>query len=141
MATTAKDSTPKSLEQRRAEHAWQLVRRVAQLPAEKQKDFARQALALGARVLTSGLGQTLAMLKAKGAALELRQALSDWILVKRRHPDGEAPENPDALLEAIMTGSAEFLRLATEEALAYAQWVARLTEGYRLGSGEESRTA
>lgn len=126
----------KTLDQRRAAHAWQVIEQVKSLDEKARKEFAIQVKRLSARILTSGLGQTLVFLKAKDYAKPLRQALSDWILVKRHDPSGDAPENADELLNAIVNGTAEFLRLATDEALAYASWLARFADAEGLKGTE-----
>lgn len=126
----------KTLDQRRAAHAWKVIQKVKALPEDAQKEFAIQVKRLSARILTSGLGQTMVFLKAKGYAEPLRRALSDWILGKRYSPDAPEPENPDELLQAIVNGTAEFLRLATDEALAYAQWLARFADAEGLKGGD-----
>ncbi len=131
MANQVADSR-KTLDQRRAVHAWETVRKIQTLSEKEQKEFAIQVKRLTARIMTAGLGQTLVFLKAKDYAKPLRMALSDWILVKRYDPDGAAPEDPDALLNAIVNGTAEFLRLATDEALAYATWLSRFAEAEGL---------
>ncbi len=126
MAAEAKEVGLQTLDQRRAAHAWSVIQRLKQSGSEgARREFGREAKRLPGRILSSGLGQTLAFLKAKGYAKELRQALSEWVLAQR---GGQAPSDPDALLTAIVERDADFLRLATAEAIAYAQWLARFAE-------------
>ncbi len=126
MASDTKQTRLQTLDQRRAAHAWSVVQRLKESASEAvQKEFGREAKRLPARILCSGLGQTLAFLKAKGTAKDLRQALSEWVLARRA---GQEATGPDALLEAIIERDADFLRLATAEAIAYSQWLARFVE-------------
>ncbi len=107
------------LDQRRAKHAWDLVQSVK----TDRKDFTTQVKKLPTRIRAAGLGQALAFLVGKDYVPELRDRLSDWILVQR----GLRPSGGD-LLQAIMYENADFLRRATDEALAYLQWVGRFAE-------------
>ena len=63
------DSRP-TLDQRRAQHAWQAVEQARKLGPNAKKDFAREAKRLPVRIKTAGLGQALAFLKRQG---EIRQ--------------------------------------------------------------------
>lgn len=84
------------------------------------------------RVMASGLGPALAFLRAKGEVPGLLAAMSDWVLNQR----GLGPVSPDALLGAIVRGDSDFLRRATDEALAYLQWVKRFAEA-EIGDEED----
>ncbi len=130
------DNRP-TLDQRRAQHAWQAVERARNL--KDSNDFAREAKRLPIRIKTAGLGQALAFLHAKGKDGEdhrsqLLKELGDWILKERKL----AAHSPckDALLQAIINGNANLLRRATEEALLYLQWLTRFSEA-ELGTGED----
>jgi CRISPR/Cas system CMR-associated protein Cmr5 small subunit len=68
----------RTLDQQRAEHAWQAVQK-----ANRDNDFAGQAKRLGPRILTAGLGPAVQFLIAKDSkdlARDLRTALDDWLL-------------------------------------------------------------
>jgi CRISPR-associated protein Cmr5 len=110
----------KTLEQKRAAHAWDWVQKVG---AKEKEEFDTQAKKLPARILASGLGQALAFLAAKELAPTLQDALNDWIAQRRTPPDGER-----RLLVRIIKGDADFLRFATAEALAYLQWLVRFAD-------------
>jgi CRISPR-associated protein Cmr5 len=120
-----------TLDQRRASHAWRAVQ-----GAKKCKDpkkFGGQAKSLPTRIMASGLGQALAFLKAKDYAPELLKAIADWVLDKRSNEKSTKPEPADdALIQAIIGGSSDFLRRATDEALAYLQWLNRFAEAEGL---------
>ena len=123
-----------TLDQRRAKHAWQAVERAKTLDDSPKKDFAREAKRLPIRIKTSGLGQALAFLRAKGHT-QLLLELGDWLLKERQLVP--APDNIDknSLIKTIVDGNADLLRRATEEALLYLQWLTRFSEA-ELGTGE-----
>lgn len=127
-----------TLDQRRAQHAWQAVEHVRQLLSkDAQEDFTQEAKRLPVRIKTAGLGQALAFLNAKSKSdkdggdhrSRLLKELGDWLLRKRslvRWPEGAKDNN--AVLRAIIAGDADLLRRATEEALLYLQWLTRFSE-------------
>lgn len=134
-----------TLDQRRAQHAWQEVERAGKLGRSAQGDFAREAKRLPIRIKTSGLGQALAFLNAKAksdkdnkgenARARLLISLGDWLLKERRlaaQPNGAIAK--DSLLQGIINGDAGLLRRATEEALLYLQWLTRFSEA-EFGTG------
>lgn len=138
-----------TLEQRRARHAWDAIQEVLEtyphqtikekrVAHEKAKKIGGQAKKLPTRILASGLGQALAFLKAKNYAPEVLIRLGDWVLDKRANPQSKKPLPADkALVEAIVKGTSDFLRQATDEALAYLQWFNRFAEAEHLTEGEE----
>ncbi|MBC7350996.1 MAG: type III-B CRISPR module-associated protein Cmr5 [Thermogutta sp.] len=127
--TNATKADRKTLDQRRAEHAWQAVQAAKNNKDVDFEKFHGQAKKLPVRIIASGLGQALAFLKAKNYAPKLLVALGDWVLDKRVNPDSKKPEPDDmALLKAVVEGDAEFLRWATDEVLAYLQWLVRFAD-------------
>lgn len=138
------DSRP-TLDQRRAQHAWQAIDNVRGL--RDSKDFAREAKRLPVRIKTAGLGQALAFLNAKAKSdksgedhrSRLLKELGDWLL-KKRHlaspPKGANDRN--AIIQAIISGDADLLRRATEEALLYLQWLTRFSEAEFKPDEDES---
>ena len=125
---TEKPSAGKgSLDQRRAKHAWEVVQRVNTIPDKdknKKVDFRRQAKRLPVQIVTSGLGQALAFLKAKDYAPDLQDAVRDWMNTRIPVTAGGSPD----LVERIVNGDSDFLRRATDEVLAYMQWLTRFAE-------------
>lgn len=128
------DSRP-TLDQRRAQHAWQTVEQARKLDSNAKNDFAREAKRLPVRIKTAGLGQALAFLNAKAKSDttkgggRLLVALGDWLLKERRlasQPNGAITQ--DSLIKAIIDGNAGLLRRATEEAQLYLQWLTRFSE-------------
>jgi CRISPR-associated protein Cmr5 len=141
-------------EQRRAAHAWNKVRWVLaqwphridagkRVPDRKAKEYSRVVQDLPTRILASGLGQALAFrwAKRKGpedeSTLALLRHVGDWVLDKRKNPTSTAPEpDPQALISRLVADDANFLRFATEEAIAYLQWLKRFAEAEELTEGD-----
>lgn len=126
------DSKP-TLDQRRAAHAWKAIATIKSDQAIK-KSYGTEAKKLQTRILTAGLAASLAFLRAKGHDQKTKghdrlfADLSDWT-VKERNLDGGGRQD---LLERIIKGNSLFLRRATEETLAYLQWLVRFAEAEGL---------
>ncbi len=139
---TAQAESQVMLPQRRARHAWKAVERIKE---ENWKDhYGREAKKLPVRIMASGLGQALAFLCARAerdeggsgrgpAFHQLHQDLSDWILNHRKLARG----NSQNLLQSIVFGDSVFVRQATDEVLAYLEWLNRFLEAEGIGKGEE----
>ena len=133
-----------TLEQRRAKDAYAVVERVkAQFAGklDQAKKFGGHARKLPTRIIASGLGQALAFLKAKDYAPDLLVALSEWVLsvVKPSAEVSKELKKPDeSLLKAVILSPAEFLRQATDEALAYLLWLNRFCEASKLTDDAET---
>jgi len=141
MRQTTSQSRP-TIEQQRAKHAWQAVERL-KVGSEEADDYAREAKKLPVRIMTSGLGQALAFIKAKAGRKKeengdaknqekngfraLQQDLSDWARQRLQYPGPE-----QGLLEAVIHADSQFLRRATDEVLAYLRWLNRFTEAKGL---------
>jgi len=127
----AKSPPKQTWEQQRAKHAWDTV---SKLTGDKErKEFGTQAKKLPVRILTSGLGPSLAFLRAKKYAPELSKALNDWIKECAWAKRATETSGADAdLMQKIIHGDAEFLRLATDECMAYLQWLVRFAEAADL---------
>lgn len=133
MTETTKTKNKQTLEQRRAQHAWDQVKQVASLDNKKKEEFAAHAKKMPVRILTSGLGPALAFLEAKNEAPALRGALNQWIaLQKWAERTVETDKNDSSLLSLIVRGDSSFLRLATDEVMAYLQWLVRFCDAQGL---------
>lgn len=130
------DSKP-TLDQRRAQHAWQAVQnakaKTGHHSKQDPKKFGGQAKKLPVRIITSGLGQALGFLKAKNDAPGLLAELSEWVIVQRL--GGQSGD----LLQHIVQGNSDFLRRATDETLAYLQWLNRFAEAEGLTDEDEGK--
>ena len=89
-------SSGQTQDQLRAAHAWKVVQDVKREDKLVQKEFKIQAKKLPARIVTSGLGQALAFLEAKGYARHLRAGLDNWV----RLPGGSQPARQERRLFA-----------------------------------------
>ncbi len=135
-----------TLDQRRARHAWDAVARIGNDPRARSSasGYRREAKRLPVRILTAGLGHALAFLCAKAgsgkeesANTALLRDVADWVLDKRGNPDSAADRPaPNALIEKIVAGDATFLRITTDEVLAYLQWLTRFAEA-EFGADED----
>ena len=105
--------------------------RIKTRPGKLQKAYRREAKRVPVRILTAGLGHALTFLKAKSneANDELLRDVADWVIDKRKRPESLA-ERPEArvLIERIVWESGTFLQVATDEVLAYMQWLTRFAE-------------
>ena len=132
-----------TLDQRRARHAWDAVARVRDDP-KARSSYAREAKRLPVRILTAGLGHALAFLCAKAGSGKTESAntallrdVADWVLDKRGNPDSAADRPAlNALIEKIVVSDAAFLRITTDEVLAYLQWLTRFAEA-EFGADED----
>lgn len=134
--TEMSNASRPTLDQRRASHAWGVVRRAKNKQGSHKdqdpKKFGGQAKKLPTRIMAAGLGQSLAFLKAKGYAPGLVVELSEWI--SQRVPPKQGATSD--LLERIVQGNSDFLRRATDEVLAYLQWLNRFAEAEGLTEEE-----
>ncbi|WP_136661541.1 type III-B CRISPR module-associated protein Cmr5 [Nitratireductor sp. XY-223] len=132
------DGKKQTLEQRRAEDAWCAVQDVVRETDgnDDVKDYGREAKRLPVRIATAGLGHALAFAAAKGGAkAKVANKVADWVLSRLgpQPPQGEGDGDAACrLLRRIVEGDADLLRRATEEALAYLQWLSRLAEAENL---------
>jgi CRISPR-associated protein Cmr5 len=127
-----------TLDQQRAHHAWNAIGQLFQ-NGEKIKgadDYAREAKKLPMRILSSGLGQALAFIEAKNKKKPLLKKLhlnlTDWVIHQRQMASGQGK----SLLESVIHGDVDFFRCATDETLAYLQWLNRFAEAKGLGDDD-----
>jgi CRISPR-associated protein Cmr5 len=126
-------------DQVRAKHAWAEVDKLFDMemkdgkeikkPKSHAKAFGSAARKLPVRIMSSGLGQALAFLRAKNKTQDLLEALGDWVLGERTQT---------ALLDAIVNGDADSMRQQTAESLAYLQWLNRFCEAEKLSEDTEA---
>jgi len=124
-------SLQRTLEQERAQQAWACVQEVTNKPQEFKKKYGSLARKVPMLVLTNGLGQTLAFLKAKGKNdpadehTVLFRHLSSWVL--SQVTSSTTASNGDLLQWVLQNDSAAYRR-ATTEALAFLAWLKRFAE-------------
>lgn len=120
----------KTLDQKRAAHAWKAIAEMGK--GEDAKEYAREAKKLPVRIMAAGLGQGLVFIAAKAGKKpklkKLTSDLSDWVLGHCGLASGQGGD----LLKRIIDGDSIFLRRATDETLAYLQWLNRFSESEGL---------
>ncbi len=115
-------SQQRSLEQKRAEAAWERVAAVkGQGYAGKYSQLARSA---PADIQANGLGQTLAFWNAKGEAHHraLFDHVSSWVKGQIKFTDA------NLLQWVVNTADTDGYRRATAEAIAFLIWLKRFAE-------------
>jgi len=124
-------SLQRTLEQERAQQAWACVQEVTNKPQEFKKKYGSLARKVPMLVLTNGLGQTLAFLKAKGKNdpadehTVLFRHLSNWVLSQVA---SSTPASNGDLLQWVLQNDSAAYRRATMEALAFLAWLKRFAE-------------
>lgn len=104
---------------------------------EWKKKYGALARKIPSLILTNGLGQTMAFLRAKGKKDPtdehevLYQQLNEWLQKRLKIGDSD-------LLEWIVnSANSQQYRLATMEALSFLQWLKRFAEAELPKGGEE----
>jgi len=111
----------RSLEQRRAQAAWETVQKVDQ---NEGKEFKSVATSLPADIQANGFGQTMAFLRAKGKGEHeiAFNAVASWVKQRLDIKDKD-------FMNWLMTrATTEEYRQATAEAIAFAIWMKRFAE-------------
>jgi CRISPR-associated protein Cmr5 len=117
-------SLQQTKDQERAAKAWAYVREVH--GRAYQKDYKSLAQKLPSYILTNGLGQTLAFLKAKGKGNRadqhevLFEHLSEWVTSQ--------VGGGNDLLKWVMERDSVAYRRAVTETLAFVNWLKRFAE-------------
>jgi CRISPR-associated protein Cmr5 len=119
----------RTIDQRRAKSAWDNLVDVNREDDDFKKGYRNSVRSAAALVMTAGLGQTLAFLRAKGATepekpekpeMRLYEHISGWV--------GPQVGATDSLLEWIIDQEVGLYRQATTETLAYLGWLKRFAE-------------
>lgn len=122
-------SLQQALEQKRAKQAWDDIQSIMDRSKDFKKEYRSLSLKVPMLVLTNGLGQTLAFLRAKGKSNPndehnvLFNHLSKWTM--SQVAPGAGNQN---LLEWVLSNDSTAYRRATAEALAYLVWLKRFAE-------------
>jgi CRISPR-associated protein Cmr5 len=122
----------KTLNQERARFAFNEVKGIKELYKEKKdkiEKYASNAKKLPALITTNGLIPTLAFLKSKEETMPVYKTMNEWLIKK-----GFANNN-DAL-GYLLTCDFSTLRLATMEAVTFANWLKRMVEIEMKQEGE-----
>lgn len=121
----------KTMDQRRAAHAWECIS--TRKNDRDRDDYARRAKKMPMQIRTSGLGHAVAFLQAKARG-DVRSAegklvtdVKSWL-----SSAGIMPRDAGGLIDWIIQGDAGQLRHATDEVMAYMQWLNRFAEAEGL---------
>jgi CRISPR type III-B/RAMP module-associated protein Cmr5 len=94
-------------------------------------------------IRSTGLGPAVATLAArnKEGSERIAKALADWLICgceysPYRRQQGAPQSSPRELLDEIAAAGAKQYRLAQAEAIEYAAWLKRLSQGLIKGDGE-----
>lgn len=120
----------KTLAQKRAERAWEFVKEVNEtFSQEGKKEYNSWAQKVPALILTNGLGQTLAFLRAKGKGDSQNHYQKLYEHISKRVTEEMGGIAGTDLLEKITNdwGSSQYRR-ATGIALAFCIWLKRLAK-------------
>lgn len=126
-------SIQRTLEQKRADFAWQKIK---QVDAAIQEEYGSLVKKAPADIQTNGLGQTIAFWRAKGyekghpkdngrnAHAQLLAHLTEWL----KSPDALGLSTDDLVEWVSKTASVDDYRRATAEAIAFLVWLKRFAE-------------
>jgi len=140
----SKTTAPQELQKRRVQWAWNAVDTAAS--RGKKSDYLTEARKLPARLLASGLGQSLAYLYSKRkernpATAQGRDLLYRHVSERVAEVLDKEPPGPEGAMPIVVELSAASYRRLSRELLTSAEWLKRFAEG-RLkdtdGEGESS---
>jgi len=122
------------LEKGRAESAYKCVEEAIEKLKDKSKDYKSHVKKIPSMILSNGLGQTLAFIKAKsnsksGDAYKLiYEQLTNYI--KSECPSRiKMPQNEKELIKWVINLDSTDYRHLTEELLSFLNWLKRFSEG------------
>jgi CRISPR-associated protein Cmr5 len=130
-----KETIITKLEKGRAEFAYRCVEKAIEIfkdNSKKQKEYKSYARKISTMILSNGLGQTLAFIKAKsekGNAYNLiYQQLTEYM--KSDHTARiKMPQEKNDLVEWVISCNSSTYRYITQEILAFLNWLKRFAEG------------
>ena len=130
-------SNQRTLEQKRADFAWQKIQDVKKnLPQKAQEEYSSLVKKAPADIQTNGLGQTVAFWRAKGYEngnqkdggknphFQALSHLTGWL----KSDDALALPTDDLVQWVSQTASVNEYRRATTEAIAFLVWLKRFAE-------------
>lgn len=137
-----KENIINKLEQGRAEFAYRCVKNaVDTLDDRKKKDYRSYSRKIPTMILSNGLGQTLAYVKAKAKAKDgnaykvLYQQMTNY-LKSECSTRIKMPSDKTDLVEWVISINSSEYRLVTSELLSFLNWLKRFAEGLIDEEGE-----
>jgi CRISPR-associated protein Cmr5 len=129
------ESSITKLENGRAEFAYGCVENAIQTfqsERKKQKEYKSYVKKIPSMILSNGLGQTLAFVKAKsktGNAYDLIYKQLTKYMKSEHTTRISMPQNENDLAKWAISENPEKYRYITQEILAFLQWLKRFAEG------------
>jgi CRISPR-associated protein Cmr5 len=135
-----RESEIKKLERGRAEFAYRCVEEaVKKLDEKRRKEYRSYTRKISTMILSNGLGQTLAFVKAKakdGNAYELLYAQMTEYMKSNSVIRIQMPPDKNELIEWVISCDSKEYRWITQELLAFLNWLKRFAEGMIEEEGE-----
>ena len=109
-----------TLDQRRAQHAWQKAQEARNTLGDKYGDYVNDAKGLPALIMNSGLMQVMAFCEKKGDDRHrtLAKHLRQWL-----HERFNTGENFREFMQALMEADSQRFQMITAEAFAWLKWL------------------
>jgi len=118
-----------TLDQKRAEHAWQKAQEAKSELGEDYKDYVSDAKGLPALIMNSGLMQVMAFLEEKGDRHQLLgKQLRDWL-----HQQCHTQMGFREFMEELMEADSARFQAITAEAFAWLKWLKLVAAALQKG--------
>jgi len=136
-----KETIISKLEKGRAEFAYKCVEKAIEIfkdNSKKQKEYKSYTRKIPTMILSNGLGQTLAFVKAKsdkGNAYDLIYSQLTEYMKSAHTVRIQMPKEKNDFVEWVISCDSSKYRYITQEILAFLNWLRRFAEG--LIEGEE----
>jgi len=136
-----KETIISKLEKGRAEFAYRCVEKAIEIfkdNSKKQKEYKSYTRKIPTMILSNGLGQTLAFVKAKsekGNAYDLIYSQLTEYMKSAHTVRIQMPKEKNDFVEWVISCDSSKYRYITQEILAFLNWLRRFAEG--LIEGEE----
>lgn len=117
------------LDKRRAAVAWQKVNEVKTNSGNAEK-YDTLAHRLPAMIVSNGLGQSLAFLRADAGgetnhpAYKLYQHIAEWLMTERNIYQGQ----PNQLMDKLLESSRDQYLMAQQEAVLFTAWIKKFCD-------------
>ena len=130
-----KETIITKLEKGRAEFAYRCVEKAIEIfkdNSKKQKEYKSYARKIPTMILSNGLGQTLAFIKAKsekGNAYDLIYSQLTEYMKSAHTVRIQMPKEKNDFVEWVISCDSSKYRYITKEILAFLNWLKRFAEG------------
>jgi CRISPR-associated protein Cmr5 len=130
-----KETIISKLEKGRAEFAYKCVEKAIEIfkdNSKKQKEYKSNTRKISTMILSNGLGQTLAFIKAKsekGNAYDLIYSQLTEYMKSAHTVRIQMPKEKNDFVEWVISCDSSKYRYITKEILAFLNWLKRFAEG------------